>query len=82
MKGDPYSEKRLFVGSDLLVALAVERSSSNGGDDAERSTGVGSAVRFLSLRGFSHLGCQVKLFAFSNHLIPIVYASSALIVMS
>ena len=56
MIGDYYSEKRLFVSVDLLVAFAVERSSSNGSDNAECSTSIGSTVRFLSGRSFSHLG--------------------------
>ena len=56
MKGDCYSEKRLFVSVDLLVAFAVERSSSNGGDNAECSTSIGSTVRLFGGRSFSHLG--------------------------
>ena len=79
MKGDCYSEKRLFVSVDLLVAFAVKRTSSNGGDNAECSTSVSSAVRFLSRLIFNHLGSQVQcLFAGIQKLIPFIDACGTL----
>ena len=81
LKGDCYSEKWFLVCVNLLVAFAVGSSCSNGGNNTECSTSVGKTVRFLSLRGFSHLGGQVECWwLFTNYFIPFVCASSALIV--
>ena len=79
MKGDCYSEERLFVSVDLLVAFAVKRTSSNGGDNAECSTSVSSAVRFLSRLSFSHLGSQDQCIVGGIHQrIPFISADVAL----
>ena len=79
MKRDCYSEKRLLVSVDLLVAFAVKRTSSNGSDNAKCSTSVSSAVRFLNRLGFNHLGSQRQcIFASFNHLIPFIDACGTL----
>ena len=73
-----YSEERLFVSVDLLVAFAVKRTSSNGGDNTECGTSEGHAVRFLSRLSFSHLGSQDQCIGGIHQLIPFINARGAL----